>query len=125
MSDNTSGVTPSPRIDPEVHAAQISAKANIVVAIIAMVSAKVGTFAVLFLGTNKADASLDKANVAAERILKEVKFPFSPTGTIQAYAGEPNTGDLKARGWLLCDGRSYPTNEFPQLFASIGYAWGQ
>lgn len=42
-----------------------------------------------------------------------------PTGVVIDYAG----GSPPA-GWLLCDGTSYPTATFPDLFAAIGYLWG-
>ena len=64
-----------------------------------------------------------------------------PAGTIVAYAGEiktfsPNTPDpapnqkvplvaVAYSGWLLCDGQYLKMFDFPQLFAAIGFLYGQ
>ncbi len=64
-----------------------------------------------------------------------------PAGTIVAYAGEiktfsPNTPDPPSNpkvpvvavaysGWILCDGQALKIYEFPQLFAAIGFLYGQ
>ena len=48
-----------------------------------------------------------------------------PVGTIKPYArkqGSTYIGDLS--GWLPCDGASYLTGEFPDLFGAIGYTFG-
>lgn len=63
-----------------------------------------------------------------------------PAGTIVAYAGEVkpfslNTPDPPSNpnvpvvavaysGWILCDGQALKKNEFPQLFAAIGFLYG-
>lgn len=44
-----------------------------------------------------------------------------PAGIVLAYAG---AGVLPFQGWLLCDGKSYPTAVYSVLFAAIGYAYG-
>jgi len=45
--------------------------------------------------------------------------------------GRPIVGDTKTSavnidhlGWLVCDGRSFPTSQFPFLFDVIGYSFG-
>lgn len=43
----------------------------------------------------------------------------NPVGSLQAYAG-PNA----PTGWLLCDGSSYSTSAYPELYDAIGYAYG-
>lgn len=43
----------------------------------------------------------------------------TPPGMIQAFGGS-----AAPFGWLLCDGTSYSTANYPYLFASIGYTWG-
>lgn len=64
-----------------------------------------------------------------------------PAGTIVAYAGEikpfsPNTPDpapnqnvpilaVAYSGWVLCDGQYLKISDFPQLFAAIGFLYGQ
>lgn len=60
-----------------------------------------------------------------------------PVGCVVAYAGPlaaTDTGpgvklpeiatNLTAQGWLLCDGRSLPCNDYPLLFGVIGMAFG-
>lgn len=56
----------------------------------------------------------DSSGVALERSLSD-----TPVGTIVGYAGAsaPN-------GWLLCNGASYSTTAYPELFAVIGYTYG-
>ncbi len=44
-----------------------------------------------------------------------------PAGTVVAFAG---MGNAVPEGWLLCDGRAFPTNAFPRLWAVIGTYWG-
>lgn len=43
----------------------------------------------------------------------------TPTGSLSAFAGSsaPN-------GWLLCNGSSVATSDYPDLFAIIGYTYG-
>jgi microcystin-dependent protein len=58
----------------------------------------------------------------------ELQVPSSaalPVGTILAFAGRfPD--DLRDKGWYPCWGQSVPTTgEFGELFAAIGYAFGQ
>ena len=42
-----------------------------------------------------------------------------PTGAMMDFAGTSAPA-----GWLLCDGTSYPTASYPDLFSTIGYTWG-
>ncbi len=44
-----------------------------------------------------------------------------PIGTIIAFAGEINS---VPKGYLVCDGKEYPTKEYPELSKAIGTAWG-
>jgi hypothetical protein len=52
-----------------------------------------------------------------------------PIGTIAAYGG--NTRDakiadqLRAQGWLPCDGRSVKQSDYPDLYQTIGGAFGK
>jgi microcystin-dependent protein len=48
-----------------------------------------------------------------------VNFDPIPAGRVEAFAGS-TTPD----GWLDCDGASYATVDYPELFAKIGYVWG-
>ena len=45
--------------------------------------------------------------------------PPTPPGTIFDYAGL-----YLPSGFLVCDGTSYSTATYPNLFAAIGYVWG-
>ena len=46
---------------------------------------------------------------------------FTPAaGLLTAYAGSGSTPS----GWLKADGNCYPTDTYPELFASIGYTYG-
>jgi len=47
-----------------------------------------------------------------------------PVGTVLAFGG-PATAVPEAGGWLLCDGRELPINQFPELHAVLGTAWGR
>lgn len=44
---------------------------------------------------------------------------FMPVGTLLDYAGP-----TAPSGYLLCDGSSYSTTTYPNLFNAIGYNWG-
>ena len=45
---------------------------------------------------------------------------FIPCGTIVAFAGTS-----APYGWLLCDGKSYSTSEYKDLFDKIAYTYGR
>ncbi|EIJ43558.1 phage tail collar family protein [Beggiatoa alba B18LD] len=50
-----------------------------------------------------------------------------PAGTIMSYAGNINAEQqqtLQQLGWLLCDGRELPRQQYPQLFAAISTLYG-
>jgi len=67
-----------------------------------------------------------------------MKFPFIqqnaslPVGSITAFAGEINTtktpennkSQIEELGWLVCDGRTLETHNYPELFAVLGYLYG-
>ncbi len=44
-----------------------------------------------------------------------------PAGTVVVFAG---IGSAVPEGWLLCNGRAFPTNVFLRLWAIIGTYWG-
>lgn len=58
------------------------------------------------------------ADVARVALNVQVTFPV---GAVTPFAG--NT-DKIPDGWLLCDGATYVTTEYPKLFDAIGYNWG-
>lgn len=43
----------------------------------------------------------------------------NPVGSLQAYAGAS-----APTGWLMCDGSSYSTSVYPELFSVLGYTYG-
>lgn len=43
----------------------------------------------------------------------------NPVGSLQAYAGAS-----APTGWLLCDGTSYSTSVYPELYSVLGYTYG-
>lgn len=43
----------------------------------------------------------------------------APAGTVAAFAGS-----AAPEGWLLCDGSSVSSADYPALFAAIGTSWG-
>lgn len=51
-----------------------------------------------------------------------------PVGAVVAYAGpldDPQAAeDLARQGWMACDGRMLAAQDYPQLFAVLGYAYG-
>jgi len=46
-------------------------------------------------------------------------YGIVPAGVIYSFAG-----GSAPTGWLICDGASYPTASYPDLFAIIGYTYG-
>jgi microcystin-dependent protein len=46
-----------------------------------------------------------------------------PTGAVIPYAGALSANDIPS-GWLLCDGRSVSTSEYPRLYACISSMYG-
>ena len=58
----------------------------------------------LFLSTNNRGASMEEDEYIGE---------------IRLFAG-----DYAPQGWLLCDGRAYPTSGHEALYSLIGEAWG-
>ncbi|KAK9845083.1 hypothetical protein WJX74_010407 [Apatococcus lobatus] len=49
-------------------------------------------------------------------------FALMPTGVILPYAA---TAGVPPTGYLFCDGKSYNTQDYPQLYYLIGIAYGQ
>ena len=51
--------------------------------------------------------------------------PLNPPGTISSSSGFlPTPVQIEAWGWMACDGRSLPAQDYPELFAMIGYIYG-
>ena len=52
-----------------------------------------------------------------------------PVGTILPYGGDVSAKDARDKlendGWLACDGWSYSTNDYKNLYDAIGYAFGK
>ncbi len=54
---------------------------------------------------------------------------LTPVGAVIAYAGDISPGtqaeaNINAQGWMLCDGRELPVDQYPELFAVLGYIYG-
>ncbi|MEG3152951.1 phage tail protein [Sphingomonas sp. ZT3P38] len=53
-----------------------------------------------------------------------------PVGAVTAYAGWTTSPEgsppapLEAQGWMICDGRSLPIQQYPQLYAALGLLYG-
>lgn len=56
-----------------------------------------------------------------------------PVGSVVAYAGAISTAseaaadvsvNIEQTGWMLCDGRKLHAVTYPELFATLGYAYG-
>jgi hypothetical protein len=56
----------------------------------------------------------------AETIDALVEDRIPPVGAVIAYAGH-----TLPEGWLECDGRAIPRQEYPQLFRAISTAFGE
>lgn len=50
-----------------------------------------------------------------------VTLPQTPAGTIMMFGGP--AANIPS-GWLKCDGQSYNSSQFQELFAAIGTTWG-
>lgn len=55
-----------------------------------------------------------------------------PVGTVTFFAGgiaqsagsDPGVTQIEAFGWMVCDGRLLNADQYPELFAALGYAYG-
>jgi len=59
------------------------------------------------------------AKLAVSGRIKDVTGYVAPVGTITMYGGT-----TAPEGWLFCNGGSYSTSAYPDLFAAIGYNFG-
>ena len=51
----------------------------------------------------------------------------APVGTIMPWSGQSSVGSLPNNiptGWIVCDGRTFPCNQFPLLASMIGNTYG-
>ena len=67
------------------------------------------------------DSPLDDENIAAEyaAVLNSFVRCSAMAGLISAYGGA-----TAPDGYLLCDGGSYATDDYPILFEAVGYVFG-
>ena len=73
-----------------------------------------------------ADAAVTAEKIAAKTIVltnlsADLLRILNPPGTVVAFAGETNK---VPGGWLLCDGRTVSTNQYPELYEAISTNWG-
>ncbi|MBC3810455.1 phage tail protein [Undibacterium aquatile] len=47
-----------------------------------------------------------------------------PVGSIVAFAGDATKNTIESSGWMVCDGRALNVEQYPVLFAVIGYRFG-
>jgi hypothetical protein len=70
--------------------------------------------------TGTATISSNIVQIEKQNFLADIYANLIPTGAIIPFAG------LAApAGWLLCDGQSAYKSQYPALFNTIGYAYGQ
>jgi len=70
-------------------------------------------------GSISTSSTFNAPTVNATTVVEQGGFPLVPAGSINAYGGSTAPG-----GWLICNGQSYPTSTYPNLFAAVGYNWG-
>jgi microcystin-dependent protein len=58
------------------------------------------------------------------QVLKAQIVAAQPTGTVLSFAGPLLTDADTPAGFLVCNGLSYATTDYPALFAVIGYTYG-
>ncbi len=76
------------------------------------------------LRVSLAIATITLFSIHPERLANADDLPLeAPVGTVLAFAGvyEESLGP----GWLICRGQSLRRTDFPELFRSLGTAWGQ
>lgn len=71
------------------------------------------------LGVAVATTALFFFNFRGEVIQTNGSVSVTPSGAMMQYAGS-----TVPSGWLLCDGTSYPTATYPDLYNAIGYTYG-
>lgn len=70
------------------------------------------------LGT-KTTITFDPNNVPVVHSHVNWSPNVTPVGSVIDFAGSSAPS-----GWLLCDGSSYGTSTYPDLYSAIGYTWG-
>lgn len=96
------------------------------VAVLIQTNAGVPAAPIVVPAQNTAGDNIDARLASLETQLQGVKFSSPPIGSIIAYGGEINEQQLKALGWLPCDGRrlSITESEYGKLFAVIQRDFG-
>lgn len=80
-------------------------------------------------GTAQAEDKLDRVDRELQALRQHVGMLVEvPVGTIMSHGGDLGDAAVKERlrrqGWLLCDGTELAVAEYPELYASIGTAFG-
>jgi microcystin-dependent protein len=86
------------------------------------VVAALSTLAHMENWTPQGALTLEEAAEIGAQMVEELivtNFDPLPIGRIEMFAG-PTVPD----GYLICDGETFLTSEFPELFEVIGYTWG-
>jgi microcystin-dependent protein len=71
------------------------------------------------IGIANPTAKLEVAGTVSASAVVQNGAILSPAGSVIMFAGSSAPG-----GWLLCDGSSNPTANYPALYAAIGYTYG-
>jgi microcystin-dependent protein len=51
--------------------------------------------------------------------------PCNGGSPVPGQTAEAPINPIEAQGWMLCDGRALGTADYPELFAALGYLYGQ
>jgi len=67
------------------------------------------------------------AKASRNALLSDVLDFLIPAGTVIPYAGisKPDSATTLSKGWLFCDGSVVSRNQYPALFAAIGFTYGK
>lgn len=63
--------------------------------------------------------NIDNKSITYNNGVMQIPFILNFTGIVVPFAGQ-----IAPAGWLLCDGTTYNTAEYPNLFQVIGYTYG-
>lgn len=86
------------------------------------------------LGKETLLSKIEQTNQAVAKLLtvieqrEQVTATLIPPGTVVAYAGPLTTEvqqQLLARGWLVCDGKEYPIEDYPALYQVMKTSYGE
>ena len=77
-----------------------------------------------FLGFDAVSTLSEEARLAEVRAAVQVFMPEAASPPSGGASGPNVTQAVEAWGWMLCDGRTLGTHQYPELFAALGYLYG-